>query len=234
MPKHKISKAYTLYSFHIPALLILAALVVGTMGDSYKALSLQGSVLSKKSENKPEKPTKSDKNSNPGNDSTEHKKNVDTVVENLGKVAEIEKKRGNVEVSTEVEEVNDDIDGENSVETVEIIDELESRPQWQNILLGTDYKNLGQLRSQIVRNENSIRKLTNSLEKLGTDADVDLVTAQIRTMEQEQERLMGIVQENESQFSVLGWVFKLLNGYTDTNDGDSPETTESSETTTTE
>jgi len=38
---------------------------------------------------------------------------------------------------------------------------------------------------------------------------------QLRVLVQERQRIRAVIQENEGGFSILGWVFKLLYGYSE-------------------
>lgn len=117
-------------------------------------------------------------------------------------------------IAEELEEIADDID-ENSEDVSYAIDEVETRNKWKKMLIGSDYKNLGQLRSSIVRNKNQIRQLTQIMEGLELEEDKALIQEQIQALNQEQERLRSVIIENEGGFSVLGWAFRFMYGYSD-------------------
>jgi hypothetical protein len=120
-----------------------------------------------------------------------------TVVNELEEVAKTEELQGNTEVSDEITELADTSETVTS-ETVEAIDEIETRPTWKTTLLGPDYKNLGQLRSALAHNDNAIRKLTKTFGEVTTES-----TAGIQT------QLSTLLEE----FSLLGWVSRFLLGY---------------------
>ncbi|KKP78104.1 MAG: hypothetical protein A2271_02105 [Candidatus Moranbacteria bacterium RIFOXYA12_FULL_35_19] len=122
------------------------------------------------------------------------------------------RKKTREEIAGELEEVAEETE-ETQDETVEAIEEVEQQNAFKKFLIGTDYKNLGQLRSSLVHNENQIRKLTRLSGSI-EDGEVETaVTAQMTLLMQERERIKNIIMENEDGFSLLGWAFRLINGY---------------------
>ena len=81
--------------------------------------------------------------------------------------------------------------------------------------MGDDYKNLGALRSYLAHNRNQIRKLVKVSEGLQGEESGEVVSEQLTTLMQERERIKTIIEENESTFSILGWITKFLSGYVD-------------------
>jgi hypothetical protein len=90
---------------------------------------------------------------------------------------------------------------------------IENQNGFKKFLIGTDYKNLGQLRSSLAHNENQVRQLTQISEELEEGEEKEAIKEQLMTMMQERERIKSIITENEEGFSLLGWVFRLMNGY---------------------
>lgn len=132
-----------------------------------------------------------------------------------GKIKEgVSEEMSEEELAEEMEEVAQEV-ADSSEETAEAIEEVESRNKFKRLLIGTDYKNLGQLRSSLVKNENQIRKLTRiagDMEGGEIDASVD---EQLVALMQERERIKAVIQENQEGFSLLGWAVKLFGGYTE-------------------
>lgn len=93
------------------------------------------------------------------------------------------------------------------------IEEVEKRGKLKTLLVGTDYKNLGQLRSELVRNRNQIRKLTQLVNKVEGGENQQAIQNQIATLLQQREGIYNLIKTNEEKFSVLGWVFRFLSGY---------------------
>ena len=121
-----------------------------------------------------------------------------------------------------LESIEDDLEEmeEEEEETEDLIDEVEGRSKWKTLLLGTDYKNLGHLRSKLVQTTNTIRKKNKTMTKnVGEDSQL-MLEENIEAMEQEKARLTEVITESEDQFSILGWVKKLFSGYKDLDESD--------------
>ena len=132
-------------------------------------------------------------------------------------VAETEADKKSTEAKDRAKKRIQEIATEQIVEqqpVTEAITEVEEEGAVKKFFLGPDYKNLGQLRSSLVHNENQIRKLTqamNTLTQNGGDAsefadEMEALVAQRKIMQ-------GLISENQEQFSLLGWIFKFMNGY---------------------
>lgn len=114
-------------------------------------------------------------------------------------------------VSEEVSAVAESIE-ESAEATAEAIEKVEKRNKFTKLLVGTDYKNLGQLRSSIVHNRNQIRKLT-QLSTQATGETQLQIQEQIAELTQEQERIQSVINENKGGFSFFGWLFRFMSGY---------------------
>ena len=249
MKKSAQKKSYTIYAFQYPILLLIAVLFVATVNGS-KAMNSQessgGDVLGKESsknvdKGKPDKDV--GKPENKGNKSQGspnallHRKNITDVVINLNEISDEEEQIGNEEVSDEIEEVAVD-EEENVDEVADAITAVEKRPKWKTLLFGSDYKNLGQLRSSLAHNTNSIRKLHKAQNEVQASGNEEDVQAQLGELVQERDRIRSVIAEHEDDFGILGWVFRFFSGYMggglDDDIGDSvdvPESTESTEST---
>lgn len=158
-----------------------------------------------------EKATKEDKKP-PSINATLFKKNMVEAIEELDEVAVSENSEGNVEVGEELQEIAE-TEEEVVEDVVEVIEEIEGENKFKVLLIGTDYKNLGKLRSNLVHNRNQIRKLTKTTEKVQSEESNLAIQEQLIVLTQERERIKDVIEENESQFSVLGWIRKFLSGY---------------------
>ncbi|HOX10565.1 MAG TPA: hypothetical protein P5323_01265 [Candidatus Moranbacteria bacterium] len=160
-----------------------------------------------------------------------HKEKTGKVVEVLEQVAAQEETAGNTEVSEQVGQVAETQD-QAQEETVAAIEEVEKRGKVKTFLVGTDYKNLGQLRSSLVHNRNEIRQLTKSLTQTQTPENQALIEAQLATLMQERERIKTVITTNESGFSLFGWVSRFLFNYEQTpiNETEEAELTDEVET----
>lgn len=95
-------------------------------------------------------------------------------------------------------------------DTVQSMVKVQNRSRVRTFFFGPDYKNLGQLRSEMVQVRNRIAQLNRLVEKAeGEDSKLAL-QEQIQQMEEEQTRINNFIQENEDKFSLFGWVKKLF------------------------
>jgi len=80
---------------------------------------------------------------------------------------------------------------------------VENRPQIYKLIIGPDYKNAGQVRSQIVHLQNQVRKL----DRLGlSDAAASLSS--------ELSDIQASLAASLNGVSLFGWLTKFLSGYT--------------------
>ncbi len=97
--------------------------------------------------------------------------------------------------------------------TIQAMEQVQTRNKVQTFLFGSDYENLGVLRSEIVQTRNRIQQLTMLMENTTglDDASIEAVGEQMQILEQEQENLENFVAEQENSFSLFGWLVKLFN-----------------------
>ncbi len=94
--------------------------------------------------------------------------------------------------------------------SAEAIAKIEGRGPIKTFLVGSDYKNMGQIRSEIEMTQNNVHRLKNLLMKTASSTDrIELVT-QIRALENSQKQLDAFVKAHENSFSLLGWVAKMF------------------------
>jgi len=256
MKKDIQKKSYTIYAFQYPLLLLIATLFVATLYAS-KVMGFQdsgdGAVLGKGSSgnvdkgntNKPDKDVGTPENK--GNKNVDkpdkgqgslnaalHKKKIIEIVDSLNEISDEEEQAGNTETSADIGEVADE-EEENVDEVTEAIKAVETRSKWKTLLFGADYKNLGQLRSQLAHNTNSIRKLDKAQNEVQAAGNQEDVQAQLGELVQERERIRSVITEHEDDFGILGWVFRFLSGYIggglDDDIGDYVDVSESTEST---
>ena len=94
--------------------------------------------------------------------------------------------------------------------TAEAIEKVKSREGIRAFLFGSDYRNLGRLRSEIATTTANIRQLENLLDKAVSDSDKAEISAQIQVLEDAQDKVEAFVKARESAFSVFGWFTKLF------------------------
>ena len=90
------------------------------------------------------------------------------------------------------------------------IDKIKNRSKVKTFLIGTDYKNIGELRSEMVKTKARIEQLKRMVDSAsGTESKADL-QGQSQTLEQEQQKIEDFLKANESKFSLFGWLVKLV------------------------
>jgi len=92
--------------------------------------------------------------------------------------------------------------------TTKAIETIQSRSKIKTFLIGSDYKNLGALRSEMVKTRNRIDQLNRLIENATDTAEMQ---TQIQTLEQEQVKIENFVKAQEGKFSLFGWLTKMFN-----------------------
>lgn len=92
----------------------------------------------------------------------------------------------------------------------ESIEKIEKRSKWKTFLIGSDYQNLGEVRSEIVTTANRIERLNREMEKVASSTEKTAIAAEIQSLKDEQTKLETFVETNESKFSVFGWAVRLF------------------------
>lgn len=90
------------------------------------------------------------------------------------------------------------------------IAKVENRGGFRTFLLGSDYKSLGQLRSEMATTSANIAKLQELLAKTTSDSDKADLSAQIQVLEDSQAKIDAFVIKQSSIFSLFGWFTKLF------------------------
>jgi len=135
----------------------------------------------------------------------EHRSTVATFVQGLLDVADREQGIGE-EVKAIAQAQNDTKD-----KVADGIDKVQNRNKIKTFLIGTDYKNIGQLRSEMVKTRNQINQLNRLLDKTTSEESKTALQGQIQALEQEQQKIEDFIKANESKFSLFGWFVKLFN-----------------------
>jgi len=133
-----------------------------------------------------------------------HRSTVATFVQSLLTVADREGGIGQ-EVRIIAQQQND-MKGRTS----DLINAVENRNKIKTFFIGTSYKNLGELRIQMVNSRNQIEQLNRLADKAENDQDKTELKSQIQVLEQEQTKINDFITQNESKFSLFGWAVKLL------------------------
>jgi hypothetical protein len=131
---------------------------------------------------------------------------LETAAKSLSRVAE---RVNNPEVGEQVRAMAQNHE-QVQVRTKTALQQMSQRSQAVKFMIGPDYKNAGQVRSDVVGLRNDISKL----EKIKEDslpADVGDVQGAIDELQVEADALETQVTEELSGFSLFGWVARLLN-----------------------
>ncbi len=94
--------------------------------------------------------------------------------------------------------------------TASAMTKIDNRNSFKTVLIGSDYKSIGQLRSEIVTTQNNIDKLRNLEAKVTTAVDKAELAAQIKVLENSQVQIEAYAKAHESSFSFLGWFTKMF------------------------
>ncbi|MDD2647035.1 MAG: hypothetical protein PHV78_03665 [Patescibacteria group bacterium] len=94
--------------------------------------------------------------------------------------------------------------------TAATIKKIQDRNKIKTFLIGSDYKNLGALRSDIVQTRNRLDQLNRLIDSTNSTATKTTIQEQINTLEQEQTQLNNFVKTQENKFSLFGWLVKLF------------------------
>ena len=93
----------------------------------------------------------------------------------------------------------------------EAMDEVDSVGGFRQLFLGTDYKNLGALKSELVKTQSAIERLTKAMERT-TDVSVKAdLQKQIDVLKATLAKAEQFAKDHEGKFSLLGWFVKLFN-----------------------
>jgi hypothetical protein len=134
----------------------------------------------------------------------EHMSAVAEFVQNLLDTADREKGGIGEEVRAIAQEQNDDKE-----EVAREIDEVNNRSGFKTFFIGTDYKNLGNLRSAIAKTQTQIDRLTRLLETATGTTKTD-IEDQIQALKDQQDKINNFIDDNEGKFSLFGWFVKLF------------------------
>ncbi len=146
-------------------------------------------------------------NKNDDEDSRLSEDHGNRVSEFAKKLLELGKK--DRKIKNEVEDIaKESLDS--STSTVEAIKKENERSAWKTFLIGSDYKNLGKIRSELAKTDNLVEKL-NVLASSTADASIKVqLDEQIKSLQDAQAKVKAFVVANESKFSLFGWFAKIF------------------------
>jgi len=135
----------------------------------------------------------------------EHRSKVANFVQSLLNVADREKGGIGEQVRVIAQEQE-----QSNEQTADQIESIQERNKIKTFLIGTNYRNIGALRSEMVQVRNRIEQLTGLMEQAENQEDITALQEQIQTMQQEAANIDAFLKANESKFSLFGWVVKLF------------------------
>lgn len=102
------------------------------------------------------------------------------------------------------------VQGDSASTSAEAIEKVEKRSPILVFLIGSDYKNLGKIRSELATASSSIARLQSAAGRT-TDATAKAeIEAQVKVLQDSQVKLASYVEAHESTFSLFGWAMKLF------------------------
>lgn len=87
---------------------------------------------------------------------------------------------------------------------------VEKRGKFKTFLIGSDYKNLGMIRSEMMSMGNRMGRLSREMERMTSSDDKTAVLAEIQSLKNEQAEIETFIKTNESKFSIFGWAVRLF------------------------
>jgi hypothetical protein len=131
-----------------------------------------------------------------------HRSTVATFVQSMLEVSDRERGIG-AQVKVIAQAQND-----SEKETTDTIVKIENRSGLKTFLFGSDYKNIGILRSSMVTTANQLAELKKLSDKAVTSADKAEIKVEIQAMEDMQVKINAFISAHENEFSLFGWMLK--------------------------
>jgi hypothetical protein len=133
---------------------------------------------------------------------------IETAIQSLNRVSE---RNNNPETG---EQVRTMVQNHEKVQTrtKTALQQMSQRNQAVKLLVGPDYKNAGQVRSDVVGLRNDIEQL-NQIQEDALPADAGDVQGAIDELQVEADELEAQLSEQTAGFSLFGWLSRWLNNY---------------------
>src|SRR5574343_120640 len=135
---------------------------------------------------------------------SERKSEIEKIKNDLENLA-----KKNSKISDDAIAVSKDVE-DNGNKSIEAQAKIESRSKLKTFLFGTDYKNIGVIRSTLVTTQNQTDRLINAKTKTTDNAILAELDAQIAKLQAIQNKTTDFVNKNEKTFSLFGWAVKLF------------------------
>ena len=133
-----------------------------------------------------------------------HRSVVSTFVKSLLAVADREGDIG-AQVRVVAQSQND-----SASTTASAMTKVDERGSLRTFFFGSDYRNLGVIRSEIATTTENIAQLKTLLDQATSTTDREELNAQIQVLEAEQVKVNAYVTAHENTFSLFGWFSKLF------------------------
>ena len=88
------------------------------------------------------------------------------------------------------------------------VSKVEGRGAFKTFLIGADYKNLGQVISEVAKTQNKLNQLDNQVSKMASSTDKTAVLANIQSLKDQIATLETFIKDNINKFSLFGWFAK--------------------------
>jgi chromosome segregation ATPase len=137
----------------------------------------------------------------------QHKNDVEKVASKLEKIAN--KNKDNDEMENEVKNIIKE-EKDVSEKVKEKMDTVNQRGGFKIFFIGADYKNLGELRSDLQTTENHIDRLNKVLEKTTSTTTKAELQTQIQNLSTIQKNAENFISSEEGKFSLFGWLVKMF------------------------
>jgi len=165
-----------------------------------------GEATSSDSDSDSESESESDSdNATSSNMGEQHRSEVAKVVQSLVKVANKDSNIGE-EVRAVAQQEKDSGD-----KVKEKMNTVEKRNGFKTFLIGSDYKNLGDLRSELVTTQNNLDRLNVALEKTTSSTTKAELQTQIDKLSTILTNAKNFIKSEEGKFSLFGWLLKMFN-----------------------
>jgi len=100
---------------------------------------------------------------------------------------------------------------ESATTTIQAMEKVQTRGKLKTFLFGSDYKNLGTLRSEMVKTRNRLEQLNRLMENVQNEGDKTELQNQIQAMAEEQAKIENFIESQEGKFSLFGWLVRFFN-----------------------
>ena len=132
--------------------------------------------------------------------------------DSITKLQQVEKTAKDKEIKGQVEKIIE-VAEESDEDISASIASIEARPKLVKMIVGPDYKNAGQVRSELVQVRNQISKLERMGDSSKASTTTKNITESVETLKEELAAIETRLYESLQGFSLFGWLGKLLTGF---------------------